>query len=35
VKLSAEDLQALDSAAPKGVTAGARYPGAMMEILNR
>jgi len=35
VKLSAEDLRALDEAAPKGVTAGARYPGPMMEILNR
>jgi len=35
VKLSAEDLRALDAVAPKGVTAGNRYPGPMMEILNR
>jgi len=35
VKLSAEDLRALDAVAPKGVTAGNRYPGPMMEILDR
>jgi len=35
IELTAEDLRTLDAAAPKGVTAGARYPAAMMQILDR
>jgi aryl-alcohol dehydrogenase-like predicted oxidoreductase len=35
VELSPDDLEALQSAAPKGVTAGARYPEQAMGALNR
>ena len=35
VELTKEDLRMMDEAAPKGVTAGARYPEAMMGTLNR
>jgi len=35
VKLTAEDLRRIDEVAPKGVAAGARYPEAMMSMVNR
>lgn len=35
VKLSADDLRAIDEVAPKGVAAGARYPAAVMSLLSR
>ena len=35
VQLTADDLAALDAAAPKGITAGTRYPAAGMQTVNR
>ncbi len=35
VRLSAEDLAAIDALSPRGVAAGERYPAAMMGLLNR
>ena len=35
VKLTAEDLRRIDEVAPKGVAVGARYPEAMMSMVNR
>jgi hypothetical protein len=35
VELSSEDIGALDSIAPKGVAAGARYPERFMSWVNR
>jgi aryl-alcohol dehydrogenase-like predicted oxidoreductase len=35
VGLTAEDLRQIDALAPKGVAAGARYPEAMMDLVNR
>jgi len=35
VELTAEDLCQIDALAPKGVAAGARYPEAMMDLVNR
>ena len=35
VAITAEDLRALDDVAPKGAASGQRYPGAMMDALNR
>lgn len=35
VQLTPDDLAALDAAAPKGVAAGARYPAAGMQTVNR
>jgi aryl-alcohol dehydrogenase-like predicted oxidoreductase len=35
VQLSAEDLRLIEEAAPKGATAGDRYPEAMMRFLNQ
>jgi aryl-alcohol dehydrogenase-like predicted oxidoreductase len=34
VELSREDLRRIDEVAPKGITAGSRYPEAMMKTLN-
>jgi aryl-alcohol dehydrogenase-like predicted oxidoreductase len=35
VKLTADDLRRIDEVAPKGSAAGARYPEAMMSLVNR
>jgi len=35
VGLTAEDLRQIEALAPKGVAAGARYPEAMMDLVNR
>jgi aryl-alcohol dehydrogenase-like predicted oxidoreductase len=35
IRLSSDDLRQLDEAAPKGITAGARYPAAGLATLNR
>jgi aryl-alcohol dehydrogenase-like predicted oxidoreductase len=35
VKLTADDLRRIEEAAPKGVTAGARYPAALMALVGR
>ena len=35
VRLSAEDLAAIDAISPRGVAVGERYPAAMMGLLNR
>jgi aryl-alcohol dehydrogenase-like predicted oxidoreductase len=35
IELSQAELEHLNSIAPQGVTAGSRYPAAMMPLLNR
>jgi hypothetical protein len=35
LELTKDDLRRIDEAAPKGTTAGMRYPPAVMEFVNR
>jgi hypothetical protein len=35
VKLTKEELTAIDNIAPRGITAGTRYPEHMMGVLNQ